>query len=274
MKKTLDYYSSLKKKGDFQMSEEKKEKNGWPVFCVMDTSALFNYPDQVEILSKALTKKEFDGKKEVDGKIVISTVVEKEVNDYFYHSKLISKQRKIEKQYSELIQKRQAEKKAGIKKIHFWIGLKLNRQWAIDQALEDEKKDTKITELESEIKEMKDLSEGVKKAKALIDQELGSNPIWMLKRVTPEIMYAARRLQDEVELYQNKEGEKIKNPPLDSDLRILATAMQLSSQGFAFLVTHDSGLANAAMFVSREQGYKRVIAKPNALGPWFKKNNN
>ena len=283
------------------MIEENEERNEWPVFCVMDTSALFGDPDQVEALSKALVRKEFDNKKGVHGKIVIPKVVEREVNDYYYcfDNKLTAEKKEAKKKYSELIQrqkerqkekeekerqkKRQKEKEKERKKILFRIKLKLFRRWAAEQNLEDNPEDNpednledkkikaEIMKLEPEVKEIKDFFEKVKKAKVLINKELRDNYVWMLERETKDIIHAARMLQGEAGLYQNKRGEKVKNLPSDSDLIILATAMKLSANGIAFVVTCDSGLANATIYVNRELGYRRVITKWDALEPWLKR---
>lgn len=274
------------------MIEEDEERNERSVFCVMDTSALFEYPDQVEILSEALTRKEFDGKKGVRGKIVIPEVVRKEVNDYSYHfdSKLTTEKREAKKKYLELTQRQkeliqgQKEKKKERKKILFWIKLKLFRKGAAEQNLEDKREEVEIAKLKPEIEELKaevekikDLFQKVKKAKVLIDKELKDNPAWMLKCENPNIMFILMtKLLNEPGVYKKirKPEERVENPAGDSDLIILATAMQLSNHGIAFVVTRDSGLANATIYVNKKLGYRRVVAKRNVLGPWFKKNNN
>jgi hypothetical protein len=290
--------------------EENEGKNEWSIFCVIDTSIFFNHRNQVEILSKALVRKEFDGKKGVHGKIVIPKVVEREVNDYYYcfDSKLTAEEKEAKKKYSELIQRqkerqkekeekerqkekeekerqkeREKEREKERKKILFRIKLKLFKRWAAEQNLEDNPEDNfednfedkkikaEIMKLEPEVKEIKDFFEKVKKAKVLIDKELRDNYAWTLERETKDIIHVARILQGEAGLYQNKRGEKVENLPSDSDLIILATAMKLSANGTAFVVTCDSGLANATIYVNRELGYWRVITKWDALEPWLKR---
>lgn len=214
------------------MEERKNER---PVFCVMDTSALFGYPDQVEMLGRTLARKEFDGKKGVYGKIVILEVVRREVIKYY--SKL-SKQRE----------------KTLLKQLF------LMRSWV------------QVKTLFRERRKRKQFSENVKKAKALLDRELKNNKIWMFKREDSEIMRILMMLQTKPGVYKKiwGKGEQVENPAGDSDLIILATAMQLSVSGIVFVVTRDSGLANATIYVNKELGYRRVIVKRNALGPWFK----
>lgn len=213
------------------MLQEDKERK---VFCVMDTSALFGYPEQVKMLSEALRKKEFDNKKGVYGKIVIPEVVRREVNKY-YSKVLKQKEERLLKQLFSI------------------------RSWAQAKILFRERR------------KRKQFSENVQEAKALLDRELKSSQ-WMLKRENPDSMFILQKLLGEPGIYQKirKPKEKVSNPAGDSDLVILATAIQLSRQGTVFVVTRDSGLANAIIYVNKELGYRRVIAKRNALGPWFR----
>lgn len=271
------------------MLKEEKERK---VHCVIDTSALFRYPEQIEALGKSLNRKEFDGENR-DGKIVIPEVVRREVNDCFYHfdsKSLTPEEREVKKEYSELIQtqkeliQKQKETEKERKKILFRIKFKLFKKWAAEQNLEAKREKAEIRRLKQEVEELKPevekieaFRERINKAKALIDKELKHNSAWMLKHENPGIMLIlTETLLTEPGVYEKiwKPGERVENLAGDSDLIILATAMQLSRHGNVFVVTYDSGLANAIFFVNKELGYRRVISKRDASGPWFKKENN
>lgn len=221
------------------MLKEEKERSGWSVYCVIDTSALFGYPEQIEKLGRDLAKREFDNKKGVDGKIVIPEVVRGEVNKYY--------------------QKVSEQKEEKLLKQLFSI-----RSWAQAKTLFKERC------------KRKQFVKNVTEAKLLIDK-LKNNPNWMLKHENPDIMLIlTTQLLNEPGVYKKvwEPKKQVENPAGNSDLIILATAMQLSRHGVAFVVTCDSGLANAIIYVNKKLGYRRVIVKRDVSGPWFKNGNN
>lgn len=125
----------------------------------------------------------------------------------------------------------------------------------------DEKREKNLT------KEQKKLLKKARKAKKLLDRELGLNPnetAWRVRRETKRIMGAARMLQDELRLY-----EGVGNPPGGNDLIILATAMEIAyyqKPSKVSLVTWDTGLQNAVKKI-RGQGF-RVWLQPNLRSLW------